>query len=284
MAKHRGADGAAHYAAASQAGVAGLRSLLADLDIDAAVTDAPDHVFATEPAAADRAHKVFDVAVASGLPVAWVEETELPFAVRGAVRLDGQAHLDPGAVCAGLASALAPGSVLERTAAVDVLEHESGVEVTLAGGHIVRADHVVIATLGPIHDPALLSVRCEARRSYAVAAPHPQPLQGTFISLDERARSLRPASLDGRPAIVVGGAGHVVGEHGGRTSADRWDELDAFASDALGAGPAEHRWVAHDLVPSDHVPVHRPGRAQRRTALGDQRLPEVGDLDGPRGR
>ena len=139
--------------------------------------------------------------------------------------------------------------------------------MTLEDGARVRADHVVIATLGPIHDPALLSTRCEARRSYAIAAPHDPPVVGMHISLDEQARSIRPARIDERPAIVVGGAGHVVAETGGRTSDDRWDDLERYATDTLGSGGAEHRWVAHDLIPSDHVPFI--GRVARvRIAAG----------------
>ncbi len=274
VAKHRGSEAAAQYAAASQHGVAGLRTLLTEREIEAALTDAPDHVFATEPAAVGRARQVLDVSAASGLPVRWVEETELPFPVQGAVRLAGQAHLDPGAACAGLAASLAAGSVLERTTAVDIREQRSGVEVALAGGDLVRADHVVIATLGPIHDPALLSTRCEARRSYAIAAPIADPLAGMYISLDADPVSLRPTIIDGRRGLVVGGAGHVVGEPGRRSSDDRWDGLERWAMAKLGTEPATHRWVAHDLLPSDRVPfIGRvaPGAHRRWVITGFQK-------------
>ncbi len=274
IAKARGDDAATTYATASQAGVAGLRALIDELGIDCSLTEAPDHVYATEPAAVERLRQVFDVAGASGLPVDWVDQTELPFDIGGAVRLAGQAHLDPGALCAGLAASLPPGTVLEQAPVAHVKEHEDRVEVTLDGGEHVVADHVVIATLGPIHDPALLTTRCEARRSYAIAAPHDQPVVGMHISLDEQARSIRPAVVGGRPGIVVGGAGHVVAETGGRTSADRWADLEQFATGSLGSGAAEHRWVAHDLVPSDHVPfIGRvaPGAHRRWVISGFQK-------------
>ena len=122
IAKHRGADAAAGYAAAAVAGVAGLRALVHELGIDCSLTEAADHVHATEPAAADRCAQLSDTARAAGLPVTWVEHTELPFDVLGAVRLDGQAHLDPGALCAGLAAALPPGAIATRSAVVDVSE------------------------------------------------------------------------------------------------------------------------------------------------------------------
>lgn len=269
IAKYRSDEAASVYAAASVEGVAGLRALVDELGIDCSLTDAPDHVYATEPKAAERCRTAFDVARASGLPVDWVEQTELPFDITGAVRLDGQAHLDPGALCAGLAASLPAGTVLEHTAVVNVEEHRDGVGVTVEDGTHVRADHVVIATLGPIHDPALLTTRCEARRSYAIAATHEQPVVGMHISLDEQARSIRPARIDGRPAIVVGGAGHVVAETEGRSSRDRWADLERYATGVLGTGAAEHRWVAHDLIPSDHVPFigRVAARAHRRWVI-----------------
>jgi glycine/D-amino acid oxidase-like deaminating enzyme len=274
IAKHRGADAAATYATASLRGVAGLRSLVEELGIDCALSDAADHVFATEREGAARCQRLLEVAQAAGLPVRGVDQIELPFDVRGAVRLDGQAHLDPGALCAGLAAALPAGTVLEHTAVSDVDEHGDEVEVTVDDGTRVAADQVVIATLGPIHDPALLAARCEARRSYAVAAPHPDPVSGTYISLDVQARSIRPARIDGGPAVVVAGGGHVVAETGGRTSDERWRDLEQYATGVLGAGAPEHRWVAHDLIPSDHVPfigLVAPGAHRRWVISGFQK-------------
>jgi len=271
---YRGPDEAAAYASAAMFGVAGLRDLIRDLDIDCALTAAADHTYATEPAAAERCLEAFNRAQTAGLPVAWVDQTELPFDILGAARLDGQAHLDPGALCAGLAAALPPGSVLEQTAVIGVEEHAAGVEVHLAESPPLHADHVVIATLGPVYDPALLSTRCEARRSYAIAAPLDEPPAGTHISLDDASRSIRPARIDGRPAVVVAGEGHVVAETGGRSSQDRWDELERYATGSLGAGPAAFRWVAHDLVPSDHVPfIGRvaPGADRRWVVSGFQK-------------
>jgi hypothetical protein len=148
-------------------------------------------------------------------------------------------------------------------AAIEDGEH--GVEVLVDGGRTIQADHAVVATLGPIHDPALLAARCSALRSYAVAATIEEPLTDTYISLDAEARSIRPATVDGRPAVVVAGAGHVVGELDGRGPEQRWSDLERYARSTFGAEAVTHRWVAHDLVPSDFVPfIGRNGpRAHR---------------------
>lgn len=268
---HRDAAATTDYAAASTFGVAALRALIGELGIDCALTEAADHTFVTEPDALERCTEVLEVASAAKVPVEWVTTTELPVEVLGAVRLGGQAHLDPGALCAGLAARLGD-RVFQGCPVTGVDEGRDAVTVAFEGGE-VTAQHVVIATLGPIHDPAMLATRCEPMRSYAVAAPHPAPPQDTYISVDSSSRSIRPAQIDGQPAVVVGGEGHVVGEMEGRSSAERWDALERYAS-ALGAGEARYRWVAHDLVPSDGVPfIGRlsPGAERSWVACGFQK-------------
>src|SRR3546814_298700 len=195
-------------------------------------------------------------------------------ATLGAVALDHQACLDPGALCAGLAEHLGPGAVVEGRSVQGVEEDDSGVAVQLDDGTELQAGHAVVATLGPIVDPAMLATRCKPARSYGVVAPHPSPPTESFISLDEHSRSIRPAILDGSPAVVVVGEGHLVGDDGGRSSADRREALARFCREQLGAGDVARRWVAHDLVPSDRVPfIGRlaPGSQRRLVACGFQK-------------
>ena len=83
IARQRGADAASTYAAATTLAVGGLRSLIRDLDVDCSLTDADDHTYATERVGADRCIEAHQAAEAAGLPVSWVERTDLPFAIRG---------------------------------------------------------------------------------------------------------------------------------------------------------------------------------------------------------
>ena len=270
----RGRTAAHTYAATAMTGVEGLRRLIEQHGIEAHLTITDDHVFATEASATERARRVHDAAVRAALPVDWVEECELPMPITGAVRLGGQAHIDPGALCAGLAASLGPDNVLHPVAVEDIEEEAGGVRVRLEDGSELRALHVVIATLGPIHDPMLVTTRCEARRSYAIAAPCPEPPRGTYISVDSSTRSIRPAAIGASPAVIVGGEGHIVGELGERSATDRWSSLEAYARDQLGAGAATHRWVAHDLGPTDRIPFigrAAPGTERRWLATGFQK-------------
>lgn len=270
----RNAEAAERYAAAATFGVAGLRSLIETMGIDCHLTAADDLTFATEPQAVERCAAELEAASAAGLPVRWVDTSDLPFPILGAVQLDGQAHLDPGALCAGLADHLGPEHVVTGWPVLDVDQRAEGVELQGPDGARLRADHVVIATLGPIHDPALLATRCSAMRSYGVAAPHDAPPASTSISLDESSRSIRPASGPAGTGVIVVGEGHVMGEYEGRPASERWAALEQYARSTLGAGVATHRWVAHDLVPSDGVPfigrLH-PGAHRAWVATGFQK-------------
>jgi glycine/D-amino acid oxidase-like deaminating enzyme len=94
------------------------------------------------------------------LPVEWDTDIGLPFPVVAAIRLPGQFHLHPGALCQQLAAQLGATRVFVDSPARDVGEDDHGCTVTLEDGHVVTASHAVIATQGPIVDPALLTNRC----------------------------------------------------------------------------------------------------------------------------
>jgi glycine/D-amino acid oxidase-like deaminating enzyme len=262
--KARGAETAAMYATAQLDAVEGLRALIGNAGIDCNMTVAPAFTYATELVAAAKAREELDAARSAGVPVEWVEDSELPFPITGAVRLDDQFHIDPGRLCAQLAISLGPDHVAEHTAVVSVEETDRGCSVITDNGSTVRAAQVVVATQGPIVDPALLANRCTPMQSYCVAGRMPGPVpQGMYLSCDDETRSLRPATVDGEERVVVGGAGHHMGD--GASDA-RWDLLTDWASQHLGGLGVTHRWATHDLVPTDHVPFigRLSARAQRR--------------------
>lgn len=254
---HHGLYGAMCYAAASTAGVAGLRSLIADRGIECSLTEAPAITYATTGTGLARVRAEWWSARRAGLDVAWCDEIELGVRPLGGVRLERQAHLDPGELCEGLASTLSAATALcPGVSAMEIKESARGCVVSTSDGRQLHCGHVVLATLGPVHDPLYLAARSRPSRSYAIAAEHPDPPLGMYISADESVRSVRPAVLQGRNAVIVAGNGHWVGDELGRS--DPWADLEGFAVDVLGAGRITHKWSAHDLVPSDDVPFIGP--------------------------
>ncbi len=260
--KARGVETTRQYAAAQIDAVDGLRSLIETLGVDCAMTPATALTFSFGTQAAYKIEAEFDAAADAGLLVTRNPSTDLPFDIADAVALENQFHIDPARLCRALAERLGPNHVFERTTVVDVTkdEHE-GCIVKLDGGHHVTARHVVVATQSPIVDPLLLANRCKPMQSYATALKTAAAIpESMSIAADDFTVSLRPATVDGKHYLILGGNGHPVGEP---SDASRWDTLEDWARTHLGDIEVAHRWATHDLVAVDHVPFI--GRLMPRT-------------------
>lgn len=264
----RGAEVAAAYGAANLAGLAHLRAVVDELAIDCDATTALAASYATTDDGLETLAAELEAARAAGLDVRFDSETELPFPVTGAVVLDDQFHLHPRRLCLELAAALVDGHLFPHTA-VHGLSTDGDRQVVEADGATITADHVVLATHAPIRDLGTITARMEPTRSYAVsvdagdAAP-----TGMYLSVDEPSRSIRPARDGDRTVLVIGGEGHPVGAP--EATDARFEALEGWAADVLGAGAPRHRWSAHDHTTSDGVPFigRFPGPGGRWVATG----------------
>jgi glycine/D-amino acid oxidase-like deaminating enzyme len=192
-------------------------------------------------------------AAAAGQPVER-DDADLPFPITAAIRLADQAQLDPGPYLAALAAEIdrAPNGVVhEGTRATGVRGHRTLHVPTDRG--MVRARHVVVATLLPIIDRGLFFARAEPKSSYLVALRVDGPIpQDMCLSTDEPTRSLRTAVHLGDEVLLVGGAGHHTGR--GKPTTPRYQELVDWAADHFPVTDVLARWSAHDYVPVDHLP------------------------------
>jgi len=117
-----GADAAAVYAEANQAGLDEIVRLVADLGIDCDLERLPAFTYTEQVASVSQIEGEVEAAIKVGLPAAFTTETDLPYPVAGAIRLEDQAQLHPRRYCLGLAAAMAAtgGSVHEHTRVLDI--------------------------------------------------------------------------------------------------------------------------------------------------------------------
>ncbi len=242
-----GAEAAAIYAAANQAAI-GKIAELAEVDgIDCDLEAAPAFTYTQDPAEVATIEDEVEAALQAGLPASFTSETELPYEVLGAIRVEDQAQFHPRKFCLGLAEAIvrAGGSVYERTRALELdgrTLHTDRSKVT--------ADAVVVTSHIPFLDAGGYFARMEPKRSYAMAARvRGERPRGMYISVDEPSRSIR-STTDGW--LILGGEGHKVGQDEDTTR--RYAALEAWASEHFGTEPVEHRWSAQDYVSADHLP------------------------------
>ncbi|MGY2746871.1 FAD-dependent oxidoreductase [Pseudarthrobacter sp. O4] len=247
------ADTARAYGQANQAGLEHVAEVVAREGIDCDFRRVDNYTYAESDDALGLVRAEAALASRLGLPAAFTTDVPLPFAVKGAVRFDGQAQIHTVKYLQGLARAVdGNGSfVYEETRAQRI--HDGSPCVVDAGSGTVRARDIIVATNVPFGGQGLFELRCHPHRSYLVAGRvGTQPLDATFISADEPVRSILTADAGGASYVLVGGEGHRASE--AFDTAGRYRRLAAFAQDRLGVGEVAYRWSTQDGIPLDGLP------------------------------
>jgi glycine/D-amino acid oxidase-like deaminating enzyme/nitrite reductase/ring-hydroxylating ferredoxin subunit len=263
---------AATFALANTDAVGRLRELATRLPHETGWTDAAAFTCAATPRGVRAIEQEAEAARDAGLAVRVVTDTELPLTVERAVVLDGQAHVDPVRFCDAIVAELRRLGVTVVTGvrATAVEEDAARCTVRVEDGRELHADAAVQATHLPITDPAFLAARVRPERSYVVSGPlrgSATPPTGMYLAHDA-GWSLRPATADGEPVLLVGGEGHPMARDD--DPSNRLQRLATFASDALGVS-VDHRWSAFDYTTTDGVPYLgrlSPGSRRRYVATG----------------
>ena len=253
-----GEEGAGQYANANLAGMATVADLAVRHEIDCDLERRPAYTYTTDPVMVDKITAEVAAAQCIGLAAEFTTDTDLPFAVEAAIRIDDQAQFHPRKYCIGLAQAINGGGsyVFERTRAVSVDEESEGCTVETDHG-TVHAGVVIQATHLPFSDKGGFFARTHPVRSYALSARLDGPVpRGMYLSVDTPSRSVRSARMDGEEVVVLGGESHKVGQD--PDTRERYAALEAWARQQFPVRSIHHRWSAQDYVPVDHVPFVGP--------------------------
>ncbi|MFD5897222.1 FAD-dependent oxidoreductase [Streptomyces sp. NPDC060366] len=255
----RDQDAARLYARSQQGAVERVAEIVATLGIACDLERAPAYTYATEPAAVPELRAEAEAAAEAGLAAAYVDRTDLPYEVSGAVRADAQAQFHPRKYLLALAADLRAkgGLIFERSRATGLSEG-TPCRVTVESGHTVTARDVVIATHFPVFDRALTFARLSPRRELVVAAPIAAGIAptGMYITREDGKRSVRTAPLDDdRRLLIVTGESFTPGTGDPREGFRR---LDAWMRARFPVGATAYRWAAQDNDSTDTVPLVGP--------------------------
>lgn len=264
MKKH-GQETARAYAASNQWAIERLEELVSSEEIDCDWERASNYVYTeNEKRLADLREEV-EAARGAGVSAELTTETDLPFPVLGAVRIDAQAQFHPQKFLQGLTEKIVgDGSqVFEQTRVTDVRSGGDCVVRTDQGSAELRPSHVVLATHLPFLDRGLFFAKAHPQKSYAIAAQvaRSQAPFGMYISAEQPTRSVRSTpGPNGSRFLIIGGEGHTPGRDD--DTRRRYEALETFLNDRFGSRVVEHRWSTHDYVPLDGLPYI--GRLRRR--------------------
>jgi glycine/D-amino acid oxidase-like deaminating enzyme/nitrite reductase/ring-hydroxylating ferredoxin subunit len=243
-----GDERAAAYAAANEAAIAKIRELATTDAIECDLSTASAFSYVESPEAVGQVEQEAEAARAAGLPVSVVTETDLPYPIAAAVRLDYQAQFHPRKYCLGLVGAIERrGSVVrDHTRALSV---DAGRRVVVTDQGAISTDAIVLATHIPISDAGAHFARMTPVRSYATAFRADTAPPGMYISLDQPVRSVRST---GDGWVIVGGESHKVGHDHDTTR--RYTELEGWATHRFRAAGIDYRWSAQDYESADGLP------------------------------
>lgn len=249
IARRHGPWVARQYAEAQLAGLDALRKVVAGEGFECELEEQPSYTYARPGRSRSVLESEAKAALRAGIDAELVGDVPLPFDTVGAVRVDGQAQVNPGPLMRGWCQAARDHGVrvFEHTR-VTALRHRGELAVVTGNGHTVRAQDVVVATHYPVFDRALLFPRIKVSREFAVAAPMAEPPPGMFYGVGEDAPSIRPW----RDQVVVSGR---MFRPGSGAQERALAALERDAHDLLpGLGPVRSRWAAQDVTGHDQLP------------------------------
>ena len=257
-----GEEVARQYAESNQAAIERIEQIVDEVGIDCDLERVDNYVYTESAGQVGAIEEEVKAARRAGIDAQLTRETELPFPIQAAVRVEKQAQFHPGKYLAALADHVAgEGSyIFEQTRATGVRSGDACVVETPSGS--IRAKQVVVATQMPFLDRGLFFAKAHPGKSYAIAArlDAASTPRNMYINVEEPTRSIRSTpGPDGSRYLIVAGEGHRPGDE--PDPERRYRALERFLRERFGGTP-EHRWSAHDFRPVDQLPY--VGRLRRR--------------------
>lgn len=250
----RHGEGAAWaYAQANEAAIRHVEREARERRIDCDFTVADAFTYTERAESVPLVEEEAAALVSLGLPASLTTDTGLPFPVKAAVRLPGQAHFHPRKYLLALARGLAGdgSAVFERTTVLQVEEGDPSIVRTDRG--LLRARHVIVATGQPPFLKGLWFARLRLRRSYVLAAVLRGPVPpGMYITAEDSFRSLRRQPWRGGDLLLVGGEPHEPGRGGDTSVLVR--RLEEWTRERFPVEAFAFRWATHDTVSRDGIP------------------------------
>lgn len=236
--KDFGKEKAQQYATANSRAIDEYRRIISDKNIDCHFRDCANYVYTLKET--DNIEAEVRAAKSLGLDACFTKETELPFSVTGAIRVDGQATFHPLEFLQAILPEL---TIYENTY---VREVDENTVVTDCGR--VTAKKIIVATHYPfINTPGYYFMRMHQERSYVIAFDNVPVLENMYIDEDSKGFSFRSYEN----FLLLGGGGHRTGKSytGGGYGVIIGEAVKYFQ------GSVEFcRWSTQDCMPLDQVP------------------------------
>ena len=173
-----------------------------------------------------------------GLNCEFIEKTDLPFPIQGAIKFEGQAQFNPLEFIREIATDL---KIYENTFVRSIDEH------TAITDHAkITAKKIIIATHFPfINKHGSYFLKLYQHRSYVIAVKNAGSINGMYVDEVQKGMSFR----NYKDLLFIGGGDHRTGKNGGN-----WEEIRGFAQKYYPNSQEKYAWATQDCMSLDGVP------------------------------
>ena len=233
-----GEEKARQYAKANELAIKKYKEIIEERQIDCDFEEKAAYVYSLDKT--DILKEEVEAANRVGINAEFVEETNLPFKVNGAVKFNNQAQFNPLKFLENISKDLI---IYENTRAVEIRENS----VFTDRGEIT-ADIVIIATHYPImNEPGYYFLKMHQERSYVIALENVKDIDGMYIDNDKSGYSFRMY----KDLLLLGGIKQRTGDN---ETGGSYDELRRVSKELFPNSKEKYYWSAQDCMTIDGIP------------------------------
>ncbi len=232
--KSIGQENAQKYLLANQSAVSEYVRLCKDIDCDFEAKPAYTYSLKNRKKIEEEVEAINSL----GAKAKFCHKTELPFSVKGAICMPGQAQSNPLKFLAEISKDL---NIYENTFIRKVTQNSAKTE-----NGTITAKKIIIATHFPfINMHGAYFLKMYQHRSYVIALKNAQKLDGIYVDEDDKGLSFR----EYKGLVLLGGGGHRTGKNGGN-----WNELNEFKQKYYPESTVLKKWATQDCMSLDSIP------------------------------
>ena len=173
-----------------------------------------------------------------GCSAEFCTDTELPFNIKGAVKIKKQANFNPLKFVYSIAKKL---KIYENTKVLELMPHTA-----ITNNGKITANKIVVATHFPfINKHGGYFLKMYQHRSYVIALKNAVNIKDMYVDEDKKGLSFRNYN----DLILLGGGSHRTGSKGGN-----WAELEDFAEKHYPEAEKVASWATQDCMTLDSIP------------------------------
>jgi len=238
--KEFGEEGARQYAKANELAIEKYKEIIDEENIDCDFERKDAYVYSL-----DNTESLEDEYIAVkklGVDAELVDEVNLPFKVKGALKFKNQAQFNPLKFLRTISEKL---TIYENTTALDITEE---ISVVTKDDIKIKANKIIVATHYPfLNTPGYYFLRMHQERSYVLALENAQDVNGMYIGIDKNAYSFR----NYKNLLIFGGAAQRAGEN---EEGGAYEKLRKAAKELYPNSIEKYHWSAQDCMTLDNIP------------------------------